>query len=85
MPTRIGDFWAGERLESLLGGDQEGAGGVVPVLVQLGNVADQEDAARGRVHDVGEDPVDCVVGGHAYPSDEEQGEQDKKLCLEQKN
>ena len=71
------------RPESLLGVDQEGAGGVVPVLVVLGDVADQGDAVQERVHDVGVDLVGGVVGGHAYPSDEEQGGQSKKLCLEQ--
>ena len=40
------------------------------VLAHLGDVAGREDAARGRVHDVGVDRVHCV-----HPSDEGQKEQ----------
>ena len=72
------------RTESLLGVDQEGAGGVVPVLALLGDVADQGDAAREQVHDVGVGLVDGVVGVHAYPSDEEQGRQDKSCAWNRK-
>ena len=62
---------------SLLGGDQEGVDGVVPVLAHLGDVAEQGDAARGRVHDVGEDPVVCVVGDHAHLGGVGQSHQDQ--------
>ena len=82
-PTRIGDFWADRSprgSKSLLGVDQEGADGVVSVLAHLGVVADQEDAARGRVHDVTAELVVCVVGDQAHPRDVGQVKQDKSCA-----
>ena len=68
--TRNGDFWTVESpwgSESLLGVGQDGVDGVVLVLAHLGDVAGREDAAMGRVHDVGVELVVRAVDDHAHP------------------
>ena len=40
------------------------------VLAHLGDVAGREDAAQGRIHDVGVDPADCVVVDLVHPRGE---------------